>query len=367
MMGTHSAFATLLVAGLIASAAQAQPATPTPRFEERVEVGEVLLDVLVTDPQGNVIVGLGKDDFTVEENGQKQPLESVTFYSNRRFLGSAEEAKRRGVDLAALPEERFFVLLFDDQREANSEAPGLLPRQLDAGRRAVEWVQRDLQPGDWVAVLSYDRKLQVHADFTKDRGALAQAIEEAAMGKETGGNWPSRQPPQNVPSLLNQLPRGNDLRDKTTTIQEALTVLARASAPLRGRKNLLFFTGGFGRLNVSGQYVPDPRFDTPMLRALNTANVAVYAVELTPVGTEHSTADALQNLSTETGGRYLFNFTNFLEPLKQIGQDASGYYLLSYSARHAAGQSGYQEVTVKTRNPEFRVRARRGYNFGGKP
>ena len=29
-----------------------------------------------------------------------------------------------------------------------------------------------------------------------------------------------------------------------------------------------------------------------------------------------------------------------------------------------AGKAGYQEVQVKTTNPEFRVRARKGYEYG---
>jgi len=353
----------LLTAGLAAAAAAQAP--PAARFGEQVEVREVLLDVLVTDPQGDVVVGLGKDDFKVTEDGKPVPVDSVTFYSNRRFLGTPEEAKRRGIDLAAVPEERYFVLFFHDQREASTEAPGLLSRQLDAARRAREWVRQDLTPSDWVAVLSYDRKLEVHADFSRDRGALAQAIDDAVIGKDPGGNWPSRQPPGSGPSLLAHLPAGNALRDKTATIQAALTTLAAALGPLRGRKNLLLFTTGFGELNAIGQYVPDLRLDTPMIEALNTRDVAVYAIDLTPVGTEHTMSNAMSHLASETGGRYLFDVTNYLEPLREIAKDTSGYYLLSYSARHPQGKSGYQEVKVEVRNPQFRVRARRGYSFGG--
>ncbi len=356
---------TLLAAGALGPVAAAQ-APPAARFEEQVEVREVLLDVLVTDPQGNVVVGLGKDDFAVREDGKQMPVESVTFYSNRRFLGTPEEAKRRGIDLAAVPEERFFVLFFHDQREAAHEAPGLLARQLDAARRASEWVRQDLAPGDWVAVLSYDRKLKVHADFSKDRAALARAIDDAALGKDPGGNWPSRQPAAGAgPSLLARLPAGNELRDRTTTIQAALSTLATALAPLRGRKNLLLFTTGFGELNAAGQYVPDQRLDTPMMQALNSQDVAVYALDLTPVGTEHVLSNAMSNLASETGGRYLYDLTNYLVPLEEIAKDTSGYYLLSYTARHPQGRSGYQEVKVGVRNPEFRVRARGGYSYGG--
>ena len=34
------------------------------------------------------------------------------------------------------------------------------------------------------------------------------------------------------------------------------------------------------------------------------------------------------------------------------------------STEHPAGSSGFQGVEVKTANPEFRVKARKGYSYG---
>src|SRR5947209_9009165 len=55
---------------------------PLGQFQGKVNVNEVLLDVLVTDAKGNVIVGLDKNDFVVKENGKPVALTGVTFYSN---------------------------------------------------------------------------------------------------------------------------------------------------------------------------------------------------------------------------------------------------------------------------------------------
>src|SRR5215475_9810476 len=46
----------------------------------RVETNLVLMDVLVVNPKGSVILGLKKDDFVVTENGVSQELE---LFSNR--------------------------------------------------------------------------------------------------------------------------------------------------------------------------------------------------------------------------------------------------------------------------------------------
>lgn len=353
------------VAALVLAAAAAAQEPPQGQFEERLDVTEVLLDVLVTDRQGNVIVGLGKDDFLVEEEGKPVDVEGVTFYSNRRFLQSAEEAQRLGVEPVEVPEDRYFILFFHDQRSANADVPGLLAQQLEAGKQAKRWVREEMLRNDWVAVVSYDAKLKVHQDFTHQSDALLRSIGDAVAGKDTGGNWPSRVAgAESTPSLLRGLPSGNELRDRTTRIYDALEVLAGAAGEVKGRKNLLLFTIGFGQLDSFGQYKPDQRFFPAMKEALNDNNVAVYTIDLVPPGTEHTMSNAMNHVADETGGKYYFNFTNFISPLRQISEDNNGYYLLAYSSRHPAGSEGYREVSVKTRNPEFRVRAREGYKFG---
>ena len=354
-----------------AGAAIATAETTPPTFEERIDVQEVLLDALVTDRQGNVILGLGADDFVVTENGKPVELTDVAFYSNRRFAGSATEAARVGVDTAtsagaAAPDPRYFIVFIHDQRANNVDAPGLLARQLDAGRRLRDWIQDELLRNDWVAVAGWDKKLKVWSDFTLDRDAAAGAVAAAMRGTDPANTWPSRTPVAGdaTPSLLARQPRGNDLRDETPTIYEGLSVLAEAAGAVRGRKNLVLLTTGFGTINTFGQYIPDPRYYAPMHQALNDNNVAVYAIDVVPTGTEHTMASAMNQISDETGGRYLYNFTSFATPLRQVSEENGGYYLLSYRSERRAGTSGYQRVDVRARNPEFRVKAREGYRFG---
>ena len=72
----------------------------------------------------------------------------------------------------------------------------------------------------------------------------------------------------------------------------------------------------------------------------------------------------LSRLANDTGGTYYETFVNFITPMKQVADESNGYYLLSYQAAHPTGETGYRDVKVSTRNPEFRVKARRGYRFG---
>jgi VWFA-related protein len=368
VLGLTALVATLVASGPGMAAAQDKPGQPPPRFGERIEVREVLLDALVTDPRGHVIVGLGKNDFVVRENGKPVDLTGVTFYSNRRLLAGSDVLAKQGLSIDQVPEDRYFILFWTDQKANSAEAPVLLAQQVEGGRRAREWVDREVLPNDWVAVVSYDVKLKVHQDFTHDHQLLTAAIDDAVKGKEAETNWPSRIPsPASGPSLLAGLPRGNDLRERTKTIYDGLQVLAHAAGAIPARKNLVLFSTGFGWITPGPfrQYEPDPRYYAPTVAALNTADVATYTLDLWPAGqTQHLMADALNQLATDTGGRYLFNFTNFLTALEQVSTENNGYYLLSYRSEHPAGSSGFQSVEVKAANPEFHVKARKGYTYG---
>ena len=334
-----------------------------PEFDERIEVQEVLLDVLVTDAAGNPVIGLTPEDFVVTEDGEPVDLTGVTFYSSSELLGGAEEIEARGAAIDTVPRDRYFILLIDDQRRNQDGSVDLLSQQLRAAREARRWIAEELAPADWVAVLSYDFKLKLHQDFTRDRAALAAAIDAAASGKE-GGNWPSRRGDGEGPSLAAHLPSGKELRKATPRIYDALEEIAEAAGRIPGRKNLVFFSIGMGDVDRFGIYRHDQRYWPPMVRALNDNNVAVYTIDLTPATVRHSLEGSMASLAEETGGRYYFNAVSYAVPLEQIARENSGYYLLSYRAEHPADESGFQDVTVRMKDPSLKVRTRDGYGFG---
>ncbi|MDX1502104.1 MAG: VWA domain-containing protein [Thermoanaerobaculia bacterium] len=348
--------------GVLPVAAQDEPAA----FGERLDVTEVLLDVLVTDQRGNVILGLDEDDFVIEDGGEPVEIRSSTFYSNRRYLDDANLAGRLGVQASEVPVDRFFILFFHDQRRLSTD---LTRNQILAVRRVKDWVYNELLPNDWVAVLSYDAKLQVHQDFTTDNEAIVRALDDVAKGRDPGATWASRIAEHEGPSLAVNLPRGKELARATRRIYSALQQVADAAGYITGRKNLMLFSIGFGRLNDFGTYLPDERYYGDTMQALNDNNVATYAISWIESAADEGPAAAelsnvLSLLASDTGGRYYFNFIDFREPLRQVAEDNNGYYLLSYAARHPAGAAGYNNVKVTTKNPDFVVRARQGYRYG---
>lgn len=360
----------LLVATLLAPLLGAQQQEPAAEFGSLVEVSEVLLDVLVTDRDGQVVLGLNPDDFVVKERGKPVPVTGVSFYSNRFQLRDDEPGKIQHPLPNEVPADRYFILFFHDQRQLAIDQSGLLRQQFEASRQSQRWINEEMLPGDWVAVVSYDYKLKVYQDFTQDRKALDQAIQNAARGREPGNAWASRRPevPEGQPSLLGHLPEGKDLRKKSTRIYDGMRLVAEATKEIVGRKSLLLFTFGFGEIarTAGGAFLTegDKRYYPKLEQALNDNNVAVYPIDLVPSELEHVQSHFLTQLAADTGGYYYENFVNFFTPIQRIADESNGYYLLSYQAEHPAGESGYREVEIKARNPEFKVRTRRGYLYG---
>lgn len=353
------------LSSLSSSPARAQE-EPRAAFRERLEVTEVLLDVVVTDAAGNIILGLQPDDFLITDGDREIEANSATFYSNRRFVESAFAAQRLAVTAEEVPSDRYFLLFFHDQRFEDSN---LTDEVLDALRWARKWVEFETLANDYVAVLSYDSKLKVHQDFTTDRALLLAGLKSVAKMRDPGSNWPSRVETLEGPSLRQNLPQGKELRRSTKRIYSALSVVAEASGFIVGRKNLMLFSMGFGRLNDVGTYLPDERYYPSTVESLNDNNVAVYSISWLKNLADENPAQAVLNnvlslLADDTGGKYYFNFVTFREPLQKVAEDNNGYYLLSYEAEYLSGERGYREVEVKTRNPDFRVRARKGYRFG---
>ncbi len=199
-------------------------------------MSEVLLDVLVTDRKGNPILGLEPADFQVTEDDRKVQVTSAAFYSNRRYAGSeaAPAAANAPADNSGLA-PHYFIFLFDDQRRNSADVPGLLQRQVRAGKDAIEWLRGGLAPTDWVAVLGYDNRLKLFQDFSQDREALERAIQSATTGRSGRENFPSRQAlsAPGAPALAPGLPVGEAFSEQTRTIYEALTLRRRGVGAAR--------------------------------------------------------------------------------------------------------------------------------------
>jgi len=125
----------------------------------RIETNLVTSDILVVDPQGNLVENLTADDFLVTEDGERQQV--VHFQKG---------------DSATIP--RSIVLIID---YSGSQFP-FLRRSIDAAKLMVD----KLRPIDVMAIVTDDVELLV--DFTSDKDKLKKKLESLVERTQAGNS-----------------------------------------------------------------------------------------------------------------------------------------------------------------------------------
>ncbi len=342
-----------LLALALPAFAQQQP------FSEEIEVNAVLLDVIVTDAGGNQILGLAPGDFVVKEDGVEQKVESLDYFTNRRLLDAREESAPFKVE--RVREERYFIFFFDKPTD-----PSAFFADLTQAREAVrKFIREEMKENDRIAIAGHDFRLKVYSDFTADKKQLDKALNEATRF----GRGLTKAPAGEGPSILRNA-NANAIVGETGTVYEALDFLADSVRPIRARKNLVIFSPGiadqYERQTLGGMLTNrSPHLD-PMLESLNAANVTAYTVQLDrDAPTTQFLHQRLNEIASSTGGHYFQLVTSFEPIIERVENVNSGYYLLSYRSRHKKGEKGFQKVDVSLKNPELKVQARSGYQYGG--
>lgn len=349
-------FVPMAIAALAFSALPAF-AQKTPTYKQKINVRTVLVDATVTGPHGDQILGLGKNDFTILENGVPQKIDTVDYYTNRRLLTSPEDKAKFKVE--RVKEERYFILFFHKLADSGG-APAMRTQLMRAKTAAVRFVEHDLLPEDRVAVVGFDVRLKVYTDFTNDHRKILDGLDQAV----TYGNGIMKPPQGTGPYILAGL-NPKKMMDKTGRIYSAISLLAHAVQPIHARKVLILFSPGVEEPELGhARFV---RYDqlryNSMLHALNEANVSVYPVNLLQHQFYAPSEDMLTRMATETGGEYFRAVVTYDVPLKRIENENNGYYMLTFQSDKPENEHGYQPIVVKVKNPEFHVTAREGYVY----
>lgn len=126
--------------------AEQQEESPKGKTAISVAVDLVNLQVLVTDPKGNVVTGLKPENFTIYEDNVKQEISNF----------APVEANITAVLLVEYSNNiRYFI---------------------DEVWNAMYTFASSLRKGDWTAVVGYDMHSTILCDFTQDRQQLNDAL-----------------------------------------------------------------------------------------------------------------------------------------------------------------------------------------------
>jgi VWFA-related protein len=211
----------------------------------------VLVDTVVTDKKGNYVRDLAQKDFKVWEDGKEQVITSFSFEEN---TGSA----------TAQP--RYLVLLFDNSTMDFGD-------QIKARDAAAKFVDANSDPSRLIALADFGGTVHISQNFTSD----AQRLKQAVAGIKTSAVSPNAQP--EAVASLGPLPASPTLGNAEAdygihSVLLALRSLAKALAPLPGRKTLVMLTSGFP---LSLEYESEL---TAVIDTCNKANVAIYPIDV---------------------------------------------------------------------------------------
>jgi VWFA-related protein len=354
----------------------------------------VLTNVVARDTKtGEFVQGLKQSDFTVQESGKTQHIETFDFESvemakplnEATIAGLAAGSSVSGGKAAvvAKPEDlrnhRLIVMFFD----LTSMQPEDLDRSVEA---AQAFLKTKMQPADLVALVSLDTTLKVDQDFTSDKQAL---INEVAVYNGTEGQGFAAGATANtnqVEDTTGYTPDESEYNDLNTDRELfALRAISKSLEKISEKKSLLYFSGGISRDGIENQ--------ASLRSAINAAvraNLAIYSVDtrglqaISPLGdastgslrgsgaysggailnnmnANFASQEVMSTLSVDTGGKAFFDSNDFAPAFAQVQRDTSAYYAIGFRSTNLARDGKYRKLTIKINRPGIKLEYRPGY------
>lgn len=286
------------------------PAAP-PASPLKVYARETIVDVTVTDAEGNAVHGLTRGDFTVKEDGKQQPLKSFQeFGAERPATQVAPRQLPPDVYTNAQPPAptsgAVNVLMFDDLTTGLAKGLVAAPDQVQYEQSQALRYLNTMPAGTQVAIVELGNGLRVVQSFTSDRELLAAAVHALVYAPVQGAYRIPHPPTETIYEVCNVLNAQSEL------VVNGLGRAAAFLAGVKGRKNLIWFTPGTPWLTDYSRYnmIPCLQNFTPQLTGvyglLTAEQVSLYPVD--PRGVEdcanamsldtskHATADMLGGL-----------------------------------------------------------------------
>ncbi len=392
---TSLALAITLVAAFTHAQQPLQPSTSSSAqspYVLKVNSDLVLTNIVVRDKKtGEVVRGLTANDFTLLENGKPQRISTFDFESVDQAtpLDEATINGKTGQSIfnaktgVARPEElrnhRLIVLFFD--------LTSMQPEDIDRSQQAARnYLNKQMQPADIVAVVSLDTNLSLDQDFTENKQLLLNAVNsysgDQAQGFQSGATSTTNQ----VEDATAFSPDESEYNDLNTDRELfAIASISKSLAGINEKKSMLYFSGGIQRDGIENQ--------ASLRSAINTAvraNLSIYSVDsrgleaIGPLGdastgslrgangyngtslqnnldTNFNTQEVMSTLSSDTGGKAFFDSNDFSPAFERIQRDTSAYYVLGFRSTDPRRDGRYRRLTIKINRPGLKLEYRPGY------
>lgn len=320
---------------------------PQAAFGDSVDVALRTLVVRALDPSGDPIPDLGAADFVLYSGRGRERQELPVVAADWVSAAGAGESPRPagGRSGGGVEPAGRLVLLFVQADPQAIRLRGQL-KQLPFARELIE----SLPAGDRLAVVSFDSHLKLRQDFTRDRDAVYQALEQAVR---FGGRPSGRRP--DGPALGDHWdPRA---AMAVATVERGLEMTAKALVALPGEKAVIWLGWGLGRLDRN--VVRHRPGHAEAVAALAAARASVFVLDITDAA-YHDLEMGLRAIAEETGGTYAKTSTFAGQVTRRLARTLSGHYELSVDVSVLVGDAGGDlgELTVELRDRRGRVLVR---------
>jgi VWFA-related protein len=363
-------------------------------FKLSVDANIVLTNVIVRDKKtGAVVKGLKASDFSIIEDKKPQHIisfdyqnvdEAAVLAEKTTAAGKASVADLLENNFAASPKElkdhRLIVIFFDLSSMQDED----IDRAVDA---ADDYINKQMQPADLVALVSMSTGLTMDQDFTSDKGALLRGLAKYNGSDETGFANGATGSTAGTSDDTTAFAADDTEYNSLNTDRELLAIRAISKSLERvdQRKSMLYFSGGLTRNGIENQ---------ASLRAATNeaakANLAIYSVDarglqaLPPVGdaskgslrgnsaysgaaataqlsANFGSQETLDTLSADTGGKAFFDSNDFAPAFQQVQHDTEAYYILGFHSTNQARDGSFRHLTVSVDRKDVKIEYRPGY------
>ena len=356
----------------------------------------VVVDVVATGSNGQLISDLKAEDFNLQENGRPQKISNFSF--------RAPVTKR--IARAQFPPN---VISNAPTFEASS-LDVMLVDTLNGEFSEVAYVKDQLvkylgstQLQSPVALFAMQDRLELLHDFTTDNTVLKSTIERFKVQARNNNA-------DTVNSIASAFTTHGDFHTDDRRISQTLNelnALAKILSGYPGRKNLIWLSESFPvnlfpDIIMTGQQAPHPGASfqrggggsatggptgiptnggirtegtgqgsykdyTALIKkvseALMNAQVAVYTVDAGAIGKDSrlESQHTANEIAGATGGKAFHNTNDLAQSMSASVDDGSSYYTLEYYPDNKSWDGQFRQIQIKARRPGVTLRYRLGY------
>ncbi len=279
---------------------QSQP--PDPVF--RADVHLVRLLVNVRDPSGQLVGGLEKTDFSIQDSGVPQ---AISIFERQTELPLS------------------IALMIDTSGSTAKD----LKFEVESASRFVKAVVREGNPKDSIALYSFNHEVTLQSNFTRNPARIKKV-------------WPHLR------------------AEAGTSMYDAIMLASDGLSNRDGRRVMVVITDGGDTTSFRNYH--------DALRAAHDADAVLYAIVVVPItndaGRNTGGENALTQISRSTGGRAFFPSAGptLDQALSDILRDLRTQYLLGYYPKTLPpAKDKFRRVAVALSRADLRASTRDGY------